>query len=109
MATVQLLGRGFYGPYVPTGRGVSPLWRYFHAPPAQNSLIICTDGTVHERAAFENREIEESTVYMFILGGTRFRCEVGSFEYDALTDAGYAWQNITAFDTYGEDYDDQYP
>ncbi len=109
MATVQLLGRGTYGPDVPMGRGVSPLWRYFLAPPAQNSVIIYDDGSVVEGPGFENDQIEAANVYLFILGGTRFRCETGSFEYNALTDAGYTWQTITGYDEYGEDYDDQYP
>lgn len=109
MATVQLLGRGTYGPDVPTGPGVSRLWMYFLAPPAQNSIIIYDDGEVVEGPGFENDQIQADNVYMFILGGTRFRCETGSFEYTALTNAGYTWQTITGYDEYGEDYDDQYP
>lgn len=109
MATVQLLGRGTYGPDVPMGRGVSPLWQYFLGPPAQNSVIIYDDGSVVEGPGFENDQIQASNVYMFILGGTRFRCETGSFEYTALTNAGYTWQTITGFDEYGANYDDQYP
>lgn len=108
MATVQLLGRGTYGPDVPMGRGVSPLWTYFHAPPAQNSVIVYNDGSVVEGPGFENDQVQDPSVYLFILGGTRFRCETGSFEYEALTAAGYTWQTITEFDTYGEDYDSQY-
>lgn len=109
MATVQLLGRGTYGPDVPFGRGTSPLWSYFLGPPAQNSVIIYDDGSVVEGPGFENDQIQADNVYLFILGGTRFRCETGSFEYNALTDAGYTWQTITEYDTYSEDYDDQYP
>jgi hypothetical protein len=90
------------------GRGVSRLWMYFLSPPAQNSVLIYDDGSVVEGPGFQNSDIQADNVYMFILGGTRFRCETGSFEYDALTAAGYTWQTITAFDTYGEDYDDQY-
>lgn len=109
MATVQLLGRGTYGPDVPMGRGVSRLWMYFLNPPAQNSIIIYDDGSVVEGPGFENDQIQADNVYMFILGGTRFRCETGSFEYTALTNAGYTWQTITGFDEYGANYDDQYP
>ena len=109
MATVQLLGRGTYGPDVPMGRGVSRLWMYFLNPPAQNSIIIYDDGSVVEKPGFENDQIQADNVYMFILGGTRFRCETGSFEYTALTNAGYTWQTITGFDEYGANYDDQYP
>ena len=109
MATVQLLGRGTYGPDVAMGRGVSRLWMYFLSPPAQNSVIIYDDGSVVEGPGFENSQIQADNVYMFILGGTRFRCETGSFEYTALTNAGYTWQTITGFDEYGASYDDQYP
>ena len=109
MATVQLLGRGTYGPDVAMGRGVSRLWMYFLSPPAQNSIIIYDDGSVVEGPGFENDQIKGDNVYLFILGGTRFRCETGSFEYTALTNAGYTWQTITGYDEYGEDYDDQYP
>lgn len=35
MATVQLLGRGTYGPYTAYGPGVSPLWLYFLSPPVR--------------------------------------------------------------------------
>jgi hypothetical protein len=82
---------------------------YFLSPPAQNSVLIYDDGSVVEGPGFQNSDIQADNVYMFILGGTRFRCETGSFEYDALTAAGYTWQTITGFDEYGEDYDDQYP
>lgn len=109
MATVQLLGRGTYGPDVPMGRGISRLWMYFLNPPAQNSIIIYDDGSVVEGPGFENDQIQADNVYLFILGGTRFRCETGSFEYTALTNAGYTWQTITGFDEYGANYDDQYP
>ena len=50
----QLLGRGTYGPDVVYGPEVSPLWQFFLAPPAQNSVLIYTDGSVVERATFEN-------------------------------------------------------
>ena len=109
MATVQLLGRGTYGPDVAMGRGVSRLWMYFLSPPAQNSIIIYDDGSVVEGVGFENDQIKADNVYLFILGGTRFRCEVGSFEYDALTAAGYTWQEIPDVDTYTESYTSEYP
>lgn len=109
MATVQLLGRGTYGPSVASGQGVSPLWTYFLSPPAQNSIIVYDDGSVIESAGFDNDQLQAANVYQFILGGTRFRCETGSFVYEALTNAGYTWQTITDYDTYSEDYDDQYP
>ncbi len=108
MATVQLLGRGTYGPDVPMGAWVSPLWMYVKMPPAQNSILIFDDGTVVERSIFENSEIKNPSVRLFILGGTRYRTEVGSFEYDALTAAGYTWQAIAEPNTYTEDYEDSY-
>lgn len=109
MPTVQLLGRGTYGPRQVFGPGVSPLWSFFLPPPAQNSILIYNDGSVYERATFENKEIRDEDVHTFILGGTDFRCEVGSFEYDALTAAGYSWRAVAERDAYTEDYTDVYP
>jgi hypothetical protein len=108
MATVQLLGRGTYGPRMMQGPGISPLWSFFLAPPAQNSVIVYDDGSVVERETFENREIKASDVYLFILGGTDFRCDVGSFEYTALTAAGYTWREVVPVDTYSSTYQDVY-
>lgn len=108
MATVQLLGRGTYGPYVAYGPGVSPLWLYFLSPPAQNSVLIYDDGTVVEQATFPNDQIQASNVHTYILGGTDYRTTVGSFEYDALTAAGYTWREVTPADTYAEKYEDVY-
>lgn len=105
---VQLLGRGTYGPRVQTGPGVSPLWQFFLAPPAQKSVVIYNDGSVVERETFENEDVKASNVYRFILGGTDFRTEVGSFEYDALTAAGYTWRTVYTENTYPEDYDSPY-
>jgi hypothetical protein len=105
---VQLLGRGTYGPRTIQGQGISPLWSFILPPPAQNSVIIYTDGSVAERATFENSEIKDPTVHTFILGGTDFRTDVGSFEYDALTDAGYTWRNVYTDNVYPEDYDTQF-
>jgi len=108
MAVVQLLGRGTYGPRVDPGPGVSPLWQFFLGPPAQNSVIIYDDGTVVERQTFENNEIKDVNVHTFILGGTDFRCDVGSFEYTALDDAGYTWREVVPVDTYSSTYQDVY-
>ena len=91
------------------GRGVSPLWSYFLGPPAQNSVIVYDDGSVVEGQGFQNDQIQADNVYVFILGGTRFRCETGSFEYTALTAAGYTWETIPEYDSYTETYTDQYP
>ena len=108
MAEVQLLGRGTYGPRVIQGRGISPLWSFILPPPAQNSVLIYNDGSVVERATFENDDIKDEDVHTFILGGTDYRTEVGSFEYDALTAAGYTWRTITGRDEYSEYYEDVY-
>lgn len=108
MAIVQLLGRGTYGPQVAYGPGISPLWLYFLSPPAQNSVLIYNDGSVVERSTFENRDIQDVDVHTFILGGTDYRTTVGSFEYDALTAAGYTWREVAAPDTYTSNYADSY-
>lgn len=105
---VQLLGRGTYGPQMVQGYGISPLWSFFLPPPAQNSILIYLDGTVVERATFENDDIQDPTVHTFILGGTDFRTEIGSFDYDALTAAGYTWRNVYTENVYPEDYDSPY-
>ena len=108
MATVQLLGRGTYGPQVAYGPGISALWFYFKSPPAQNSVLIYNDGSVVERATFENGDIQGVDVHTFILGGTDYRTTVGSFEYDALTAAGYTWREVAELDTYTSTYQDVY-
>jgi hypothetical protein len=108
MATVQLLGRGTYGPHVAWGMDVSPLWLYKKMPPAQNSVLIYKNGDVVERPTPEIKDIKDDSVHEFILGGTRYRTQVGSFSYEALTAAGYTWQIITEPDAYSEDYEDSY-
>lgn len=108
MAIVQLLGRGTYGPQVAYGPGISPLWLYFLSPPAQNSVLIYNNGSVVERSTFENKDIQDEDVHTFILGGTDYRTTVGSFEYEALTAAGYTWREVAAPDTYTSDYADAY-
>jgi hypothetical protein len=105
---VQLLGRGTYGPRTIQGRGISPLWSFILPPPAQNSVLIYTDGSVSERATFENNDIQDEDVHTFILGGTDYRTDVGTFEYDALTAAGYTWRNVYTGNVYSEDYDTQF-
>ena len=109
MATQQqLLGRGTYGPRMQVGAGISPLWQFFLSPPAQNSVLIYNDGTVSERATFANDVIQDPDVHTFILGGTDFRTDVGSFEYDALTAAGYSWRTVYTENVYDEHYDNPY-
>lgn len=104
----QLLGRGLYGPRVEFGPDVSPLWQFFLMPSAQNSVLIYNDGTVVEQATFANDVIRDPSVHTFILGGTDFRTDEGSFEYDALTAAGYTWRNVYTNNVYDENYDNPY-
>ena len=108
MAVMQLLGRGTYGPRVPLGQGVSPLWQFKKKPPAQNSIIIYNDGTVKEQATFVNKEIQADNVFLFIYGGTDFRCTTESFAYEALTNAGYTWREVFDQDTFTDEYTSQY-
>ena len=105
---VQLLGRSTYGPRTIQGPGISPLWSFFLPPAAQNSVIIYTDGHVTERATFENGDIQNANVHTFILGGTDYRTDVGSFEYESLTAAGYTWRNVYTDNVYPETYDTEF-
>jgi len=104
----QLLGRGTYGPRVVTGADVSPLWQFFLAPPAQNSILIYNNGDVVEQATFVNDVIKDPDVHTYILGGTDFRTDVGTFDYDALTAAGYTWRDVYSDNVYGVQYDSPY-
>ena len=104
----QLLGRGTYGPRVQTGPGISPLWQFFLSPPAQNSILIYQDGSVVEQQTFVLSDITDPDVHTFIQGGTDFRTDEGSFEYDALTAAGYSWRDVYSNDVYPETYDTQF-
>jgi len=108
MATVQLLGRGLYAPQVAYDYGVSPLWLFFKAPPAQNSVIVYKNGDVVEQSTFINTDISDPTVDTYILGGTDFRCEVGSFVYNSLLAQGYTFRIVVPRDTYSEKYTDDY-
>ena len=104
----QLLGRATYGPRVEYGPGVSPLWQFFLAPPAQESILIYDDGTVVEQQTFENSDIQDPSVHTYILGGTDYRTTAGSFTYNALTAAGFTWRDVYSGDTYGTTYDTDY-
>lgn len=108
MTMMQLQGRGTYGPRKAFGPGVSPLWQHFSGPPSQNSLIIYKDGSVVERATFTTTQIQDSSVYRFVLGGVDFRTTLGTFEYTSLTAAGYTWREIAPQDTYTDEYADNY-
>lgn len=108
MAVYQLLGRGTYAHQIPYGQGVSPLWSFFQPPPAQNSILVYADGTVVERQTFDNDEIKDDQVFLYILGGTDFRCSDDSLAYTYLSDAGYTWRLVVDQDTYGAEYADAY-
>ena len=109
MTTVQLLGRTLYDNPRPYGPGISPLWQRHSMPPYQESIIIYNDSTIARGTGFTQEQITASNVYMFILGGTRFRCEVGSIEYNALDAAGFDWEVIPEYDSYPTVYTDNYP
>ncbi len=104
----QLLGRATYGPRVQVGPGISPLWQFFLSPPAQESILIYDDGTVVEQQTFENEDIKDPSVHTYILGGTDYRTTEGSFEYNALTAAGFTWRDVYSGNTYADDYDTDY-
>lgn len=104
----QLLGRATTGPRVVQGPGISPLWSFFLPPSSQHSILIYNDGTVVERETFENDDIQDPDVHTWIYGGTDFRTDVGSFEYNALTGAGYTWRNVYTDNVYPETYDSPY-
>lgn len=109
MTIMQLQGRGMYGPKVPTGRGVSPLWRHFTAPPAMNSVVIYKDGRVVEKAGFDTRELRpEDNIDTFILGGTDYRVEDTSFQYQSLLAAGYTFVALPEENTYEDMYRDAF-
>lgn len=108
MAVYQLMGRGTYGPNVATGPGVSPLWQFFLSPQAQNSILVYADGTVVEQATFNIDDIANDQVFLYILGGTDFRCSDDSLAYQYLSDAGYTWRLVVDQDTYGAEYADVY-
>lgn len=108
MARAVVGGIGTYGPSVPWGTGISPLWSYMRMPPAQNSLIIYDDGSVVEGAHFESDDIQADNVYFYHYGGTQFIVEVGSFAYNALEAAGYLLEEIPEPDTYTTTYQDVY-
>ena len=71
--------------------GPHRLWHYSGEVPLQKSLIVYTDGTVREGVEFEIDDVYGPNVHTFILGGTDFRAEVGSWIYDTLVAAGYSW------------------
>jgi hypothetical protein len=107
MATVQLLGRGTYGPNIPMGPGVSPLWQYKKSVPAQNTVVIYKDGTVEEMQSISLLTLLDD-VKLWIYGGTDYRTTVGSWEYNVLTAAGYTWREVPAQDQYTAEYQDNY-
>ena len=64
MAKAVVGGVGTYGPEVPIGRRVSPLWQFIKMPPAQNSLLIQTDGSVTGRLT-DNDDVLAATTHLF--------------------------------------------
>lgn len=88
--------------------GGSPLWRFFRPIPYQQSILIYDNGDVWEKSTFSDLEINADGVYLFILGGTDFRCQVGSFEYEALLAQGYEFQIVFEPDDYQDLYTEAY-
>jgi len=107
MTTVQLLGRGTYGPKVSVGPGISPLWMYRHTPPAQNTVVIYKDGRVEEMQSISLLTLNND-VALWIYGGTDYRTTVGSPDYNILTAAGYTWREVPAQEEYTAEYQDNY-
>lgn len=68
------------------------LWEYFRPPPAQNSILIASDGTVTEVQVPLNKDIKAATVY--IPGGHQFTTEDTSFAYTSLVAAGYQFEAV---------------
>mgnify|MGYP005714495341 CR=1 FL=1 len=68
------------------------LWEYFRPPPAQNSILIASDGTVTEVSVPLNKDIKAATVY--IPGGHQFETEDTSFAYTSLVAAGYQFEAV---------------
>jgi hypothetical protein len=84
------------------------LWDYYTEPPAQQSIIVYKNGDVWEKAEFTTDEINDPDVYLFIQGGTDFRCEPSGWLHDTLVAQGYECTSITE-DVYLDGYTDQYP
>ena len=88
---MQIVNRGLTpGPV----RGGSPLWRYFASIQVQRSILIYNNGDVWEKASFTDKQIADPNVHTFIYGGTDFRCEDDSFEYEALLAQGYEFREV---------------
>ena len=88
--------------------GGSPLWRFFLPPPTQQSIIIYKNGDVWERMTFSEDEIASPEVYQYIPGGHDYRCQVGSFEYDALVAQGYDFERVYEMHDYRDEYTEEY-
>lgn len=102
---MKVLNRRLRGNPVPGG---SPLWRFFLPVPTQQSVLIYDNGDVWEKQTFSDREINDPSVYMFILGGTDFRCQEGSFEYEAMLAQGYEFERVFEVDEYRDEYTEEY-
>lgn len=104
----QLLGRGTYGPLRSGPRkGPMHLWDHVSMPPAQNSILIYTDGRVVEGSHFDGWQIAAPDVHLFIYGGANIRCDdLDQFSRDALMAAGYRCGFGPDMDVY--DGSDQY-
>ncbi len=89
------------------------LWNHVSMPPAQNSLIIYTDGEVIEGNNFAAWEINREDVHRFISGGTSVRQgDLDEFSDASLLATGkYHYGFPHEVDYYTPEYpaDDTYP
>jgi hypothetical protein len=63
--------------------------------------LIYVDGSVLEGIQFTLSDTEDPDVDTFINGGTDYRTDEGSFQYNSLTAAGYTWRNPATVDAEG--------
>ena len=88
-----LSGQGTYGPLrVPGLRGPMHFWERHHAmPPAQNTVIVYSDGTVLEGHLFGPEVFDDPDVHRIFVGGYKHNVTLADdpLSYNALIGAGY--------------------
>lgn len=108
MARKRLTLRGWYElPPAPSPDG-SIIWKVFPTPPVEKSILIYQDGTVVEGANFDTRTTQSAEVRKYLVGGCIYEFDEDSFEYVALSEAGYHFVDVYADDEYAPDYDTRY-
>jgi len=108
----RLTGQGNYGPLRNpyTHRSPQHLWNHVGWVPAQETLVVYTDGTVAEGHSFTHEEMYGPTVHKLLVGGYDYRCpEFDAFTLSSLKAAGYTCCNpdgdIYYIDTLDDEYD----